>query len=80
VKQIYTPDLYIRFRHGGTLDLSVCREDKVELIRSVARSLDIHSDLKHQIFSLCDAIDTNGLLPRGSSGSKSLFSWIRKGR
>lgn len=45
MKQIYTPDLYIRLRHGGTLSLSVCREDKIEILRSVVGSLDLnHSE------------------------------------
>jgi hypothetical protein len=39
VKQIYTPDTYVRLRHGGALDLSVCREDKIEILRSVLQSL-----------------------------------------
>jgi hypothetical protein len=39
MKQIYTPDLHIRLRHGGTLDLSVCRDDKIEILRSVVHSL-----------------------------------------
>ena len=39
VKQIYTPDLYVRLRHGGTLQLSVCREDKVEILKALVRSL-----------------------------------------
>ena len=59
MKQIYTPDLYVRLRHGGTLQLSVCREDKVEILRAVTRSLDIDSDLKGHIFQICDAISTN---------------------
>ena len=42
MKQIYTPDFYVRLRHGGTLDLSVCREDKVEILRSVVRSLHLN--------------------------------------
>jgi hypothetical protein len=78
MKQIYTPDLYVLLRHGGTLDLPVCREDKVELIRSVVRSFDNHSDFKHQVLNLCDAIDTNGSLPGRSQSSKSPFSWIGK--
>ena len=45
VKQIYTPDLYVRLRHGGALSLSVCREDKIEILRSVVGSLDLnHSE------------------------------------
>ena len=59
VKQIYTPDLYVRLRHGGALDLSVSREDKVEILRAVTRSLDIDSDLKNCIFQICDVITTD---------------------
>lgn len=59
MKRIYTPDLYVRLRHGGTLDLSVCREDKVEILRAVTQSLDIDSDLKAHMFQICDAISTN---------------------
>lgn len=42
MKQIYTPDLVIRLKHGGVLNLSVFREDKVELLRAVVRSLDLN--------------------------------------
>lgn len=59
MKQIYTPDLYVRLRHGGTLDLSICREDKVEILRAVTRSHDVESDLKGHMFQICDAISTN---------------------
>ena len=59
MKQIYTPDLYVWLRHGGTLDLSVCREDKVENLRAVTRSLDTDSDLKGHMIQICDAISTN---------------------
>ena len=31
LKQIYTPDLRVRLRDGGILDLSVCRADKVDI-------------------------------------------------
>ena len=41
VKQIYTPDLYIRLRHGGALDLSVCQEDKIQILRAVLLSLEL---------------------------------------
>jgi len=48
VKQIYTPDTYVRLRHGGALDLSVCREDKIEILRSVLQSLELnHSATEH---------------------------------
>ena len=48
VKQIYTPDLYVRLRHGGILQLSVCREDKVEILKALVRSL----ALNHSGFQL----------------------------
>ena len=48
VKQIYTPDLYVRLRHGGTLHLSVCREDKVEILKALVHSL----ALNHSGFQL----------------------------
>ena len=47
MKQIYTPDTYVRLRHGGALDLSVCREDKIEILRSVVRSLDLNRSATH---------------------------------
>ena len=48
VKQIYTPDLFVRLRHGGTLHLSVCREDKVEILKALVHSL----ALNHSGFQL----------------------------
>ena len=57
MKQIYTPDLYIRLRHGGVIELSVCREDKIEIIRGVARSLNLEPKLANQLFDICNAID-----------------------
>ena len=62
VKQIYTPDLYVRLRHGGTIDLSVCREDKIEILRAVTRSLNIDPQLKNQMLQLCDLAATNSVL------------------
>ena len=41
MKQIYTPDLYIRLRHGGALELSVCREDKIQILRAVLLSMEL---------------------------------------
>jgi hypothetical protein len=41
VKQIHTPDLYIRLRHGGALHLSVCQEDKIQILRAVLLSLEL---------------------------------------
>ena len=62
MKQIYTPDLYVRLRHGGAIDLSVCREDKVEILRAVTRSLNIDPQLKNQLLQLCDLAATNSVL------------------
>lgn len=42
MKQIYTPDIYIRLRHGGTLNLSVCREDKIEILKALVHSLSLN--------------------------------------
>jgi hypothetical protein len=41
VKQIHTPDLYVRLRHGGALHLSVCQEDKIQILRAVLLSLEL---------------------------------------
>ena len=41
VKQIYTPDLYVRLRHGGALHLSVYQEDKIQILRAVLLSLEL---------------------------------------
>ena len=41
VKQIYAPDLYVRLRHGGALELSVCQEDKIQILRAVLLSLEL---------------------------------------
>ena len=41
VKQIHTPDLYVRLRHGGALELSVCQEDKIQILRAVLLSLEL---------------------------------------
>jgi len=57
MKQIHTPDLYIRLRHGGALEFSVCREDKIEIIRGVTRSLKLEPIFAKQLFDICNAID-----------------------
>ena len=57
MKQIHTPDLYIRLRHGGALEFSVSREDKIEIIRGVARSLKLEPIFAKQLFEICNAID-----------------------
>jgi hypothetical protein len=42
VKQIYTSDIHIRLQNGGALDLTVCREDKIEILRLLMLSLDLN--------------------------------------
>ncbi len=63
MKQIYTPDTYVRLRHGGTLDLSVCREDKIEILRSVLQSLGLNqsaTDLAQKLISEIESAPKNG--------------------
>ena len=57
MRKLHTPDLYIRLRHGGVLELSVCREDKIEIIRGVTRSLKLEPIFANQLFDICNAID-----------------------
>jgi hypothetical protein len=57
VKQIYTPDLYIRLRHGGAFELSVCREDKIEFLRSVVQSLALHPSANRAAKQLISEIE-----------------------
>jgi hypothetical protein len=57
VKQIYTPDLYIRLLHGGTLQLSVCREDKIQILRAVLLSLELDPVAKNRAKTMIAAID-----------------------
>jgi len=57
VKQIYTPDLYVRLRHGGTLQLSVCREDKFQILRAVLLSLELDPVAKVRAKTMIAAID-----------------------
>jgi hypothetical protein len=58
VKQIYTPDTYVRLRHGGALDLSFCREDKIEILRSLVRSLELNHSATHLAQKLISEIET----------------------
>jgi hypothetical protein len=63
VKQIYTPDTYVRLRHGGALDLSVCREDKIEILRSVLQSLALNhsaNELAQKLISEIEQAAKNG--------------------
>jgi hypothetical protein len=63
VKQIYTPDTYVRLRHGGALDLSVCREDKIEILRSVLQSLALNhstNELAQKLISEIERVPKNG--------------------
>jgi hypothetical protein len=57
VKQIYTPDTYVRLQHGGSLDLSVCREDKIEILRSVLQSLALNHSATELAKKLIAEID-----------------------
>ena len=63
LKQIYTPDTYVRLRHGGALDLSVCREDKIEILRSVLQSLALNhsaTELAQKLISEIERAPKNG--------------------
>ena len=57
VKQIYTPDLYVRLRHGGALHLSVCQEDKIQILRAVLLSLELDPVAKARAKTMIAAID-----------------------
>ena len=57
LKQIYTPDLRVRLRHGGILDLSVCRADKVELLRCITHSLKLDQQTKKRMIDLISEIE-----------------------
>ena len=59
VKQMYTPDLYVRLRHGGALELSVCQEDKIEILRSVLRSLALNQSATELAQKLISEIERN---------------------
>lgn len=63
VKQIYTPDLYIRLRHGGALELSVCYEDKIQILRAVLLSLELDPVAKmraKRMISLIEEVSRKG--------------------
>ena len=57
MKQIYTPDLYIRLQHGGTLQLSVCPEDKIQILRCVLLSLELDPVAKMRAKMMIAAIE-----------------------
>ncbi len=67
VKRIYTPDTYVRLRHGGALDLSVCREDKIEILRSVLQSLALNhsaTQLAQKLIAEIESAPKNGRVLR----------------
>jgi hypothetical protein len=57
VKQINTPDVYVRLQHGGALHLSVCQEDKIQILRAVLLSLDLDPVAKTRAKTMIAAID-----------------------
>jgi hypothetical protein len=57
VKQIYTSDLYIRLQHGGALQLSVCLEDKIQILRCVLLSLELDPVAKIRAKTMIAAIE-----------------------
>jgi hypothetical protein len=56
VKQINTPDLYVRLQHGGALHISVCREDKIQILRCVLLSLELDPVTKMRAKTMISAI------------------------
>ncbi len=57
VKQTYTPDISIRLRHGGTLQFSVCPEDKLQILRCVLLSLELDPSAKMRAKTMISAIE-----------------------
>ncbi len=57
MKQTYTPNLYIRLRHGGSLQLSVCPEDKIQILRCVLLSLELDPVAKLRAKAMISAIE-----------------------
>ena len=57
VKQICTSDLYIRLQHGGALQLSVCPEDKIQILRCVLLSLELDPVAKMRAKKMIVAIE-----------------------
>ena len=56
MKQTYTPDICIRLRHGGTLQFSVCSEDKLQILRCVLLSLELDPVAKIRAKTMISAI------------------------
>jgi hypothetical protein len=57
VKKKCTPDLYIRLQHGGALQLSVCPEDKIQILRCVLLSLELDPVAKMRAKRMIVAIE-----------------------
>ena len=57
MKQIDSPVLYIRLRHGGTLQLSLCTEDKIAFLRCVLLSLELDPVAKTRAQKMISAIE-----------------------
>ena len=57
MKQTYTPDICIRLRHGGTLQFSVCPEDKLQILRCVLLSLELDPSAKMRAKTMISAIE-----------------------
>ena len=57
MKQTYTPDICIRLRHGGTLQFSVCSEDKLQILRCVLLSLELDPSAKMRAKTMISAIE-----------------------
>ena len=57
MKQTYTPDICIRLRHGGTLQFSVCPEDKLQILRCVLLSLELDPAAKMRAKTMISAIE-----------------------
>ena len=56
MKQMNTPDIYIRLRHGGTLQFSVCPEDQLQILRCVLLSLELDPVAKMRAKTMISAI------------------------
>ena len=57
MKQIHTTDLHVRLRHGGSLQLSVCPEDKMQILRCVLLSLELDPVAKLRAKAMISAIE-----------------------
>ena len=54
---MYSADLYVLLRHGGALHLSVCQEDKIQILRAVLLSLELDPVPKARAKTMIAAID-----------------------